>query len=473
MTIRPASTIFAALLLAGCSLAPAYRVPEVPVAATYQTTGPWVVGSPSDQIDRAGWWKAYSEPQLDTLEQQLILHNADLGAAMAHYSGAQAFVRQAQSDLYPKVNAFGSAQRDRESDTRPLRGATTPADYNAATIGAEVDYEVDLWGRVRDSVAAGKDEAEATQADLAAVQLSLEAQLAESYVQLRGFDQELKLLSETVDAYQKALNLTQARHAGGVGTGLDVARARTQLSSAQSQVSQVTARRAVAEHTIAVLVGASASQFSLPPNVGPIAVPAVPVGVPSALLQRRPDIAAAERRIAEANSKIGVARAAYFPSLTLSAQGGLQSSIYADLLSAPSSFWAIGPSLATYIFDGGRRRAQVDSAKAATEESGERYRGVVLASFKEVEDNLSLMANLGTALDQQREAASAAQLSVNLALDRYKQGTVSYLDVVQAQTAALDSERAVIDVQTQRLTADVGLTRALGGGWSRDEIAKN
>ncbi|MGF6770521.1 NodT family efflux transporter outer membrane factor (OMF) lipoprotein [Paraburkholderia sp. GAS199] len=473
MNKRPICVMLTAFFVAGCSLAPEYKMPDVPVAATYKESGPWVAATPADQIDRAGWWKTYNEPELDSLEQQLIQSNPDLSAALSHYAAAQAFVRQTQSDLYPQVGAVGNAQRDRESDTRPLRGATSPADYNSATLGVEVDYEVDLWGRVRDSVAAGKDEADATKADLASVQLSLEAQLAESYIQLRGFDQELRLLSQTADEYQRALTLTEARHTGGVGNGLDVARAKSQYSSAQSQLSQVTAMRAVTEHTIAVLVGASASDFSLQPDYAPITVPQVPLSLPSALLQRRPDIAAAERRVAEANSKIGVARAAYFPSLTLSAQGGLQSSIYGDLLSAPSSFWAIGPSLATYIFDGGKRRAQVDSAKAATEEAGAKYRGVVLASFKEVEDNLSLLSNLGTALGQQQDAASEADVSVNLALERYKRGTVSYLDVVQAQTTALDAQRAVINVQTQQLGADVGLIRALGGGWSKDDLARS
>ncbi|WP_207005052.1 efflux transporter outer membrane subunit [Trinickia mobilis] len=456
--------------LSACSLAPRYTVPEVPVAQAYRTQEPWTAASPADRLDRAGWWKLYGEPQLDDLEQRLIANNHDLRAAYFHYVQSQAFVKQVSSQLYPQVSTAGNAQRARESDTRPLRGATAPTDYNSVTLGAEVDYEVDLWGRVRDSIAAGKDESEATKADLASTQLSLEVELARSYLDLRSFDQQIHLLEGTAQAYQKALDLTRTLHDGGVTSGLDVARAKTQLSSAQSDLTQVEAKRALVEHAIAALVGAPASDFRIAPSVDPVALPAIPVGVPSALLQRRPDVAAAERRVAEANAEIGVARTAYFPSLTLSAQGGVQSSVYADLLSAPSSFWAIGPTLAVYLFDGGKRRAQVESAKAAKSEAAERYRSVVLASFKQVEDDLTLLTELGTATAQQQDAASAADLSVNLALSRYRRGAVSYLDVVEAQSAALESERSVIEIRTQQLDANVDLIRALGGGWTDDTL---
>jgi NodT family efflux transporter outer membrane factor (OMF) lipoprotein len=243
------------------------------------------------------------------------------------------------------------------------------------------------------------------------------------------------------------------------------------LSSAKSQLSQNLAQRALLEHAIAVLVGASASEFSLPEQTADIRLPVVPTGLPSELLQRRPDVAAAERRVAEANQRIGVARAAYFPSLALSVQGGFQSAAYAGLVSAPNLFWAVGPQLVQYVFDGGLRRAQLDSAKAATDEAGARYRGVVLAAFQQVEDNLSLLVDLGVALDQQRDAADAAQEAVDLALDRYRQGAVGYLDVVQAQTAELDAQRGVLDIQTRQLSANVQLVHALGGGWSSDELA--
>jgi NodT family efflux transporter outer membrane factor (OMF) lipoprotein len=457
------------LALNACSLAPHYRVPDVPVAATYHSSSSWSAAAPADQIDRAGWWKLYREPGLDELEQRLIDNNHDLRAAYYHYVQSQAFVREASSQLYPQVSAAGAAQRARESDTRPLRSVTAPTDYNAATVGLEVDYDVDLWGRVRDTIAASREESQAAKADLASTQLSLEVELARSYLDLRGDDQQIRLLEDTIDAYRKALELTRKRHDGGVASELDVARATTQLSFAQSDLTQVQAKRALLEHVIAVLVGASASDFAVAAGVTPVRLPAIPVGVPSALLQRRPDVAAAERRVAAANSEIGVARSAYFPSLTLSAQGGVQSSIYADLLSLPSSYWAVGPALAVYLFDGGKRRARVESAKAATEEAGERYRGVVLASFKQVEDDLTLLAQLGVASDQQQQAADAADLSVKLALSRYRGGAVSYLEVVDAQTAALTAQRSVIEIRTRQLDANVDLIRALGGGWRTDD----
>jgi NodT family efflux transporter outer membrane factor (OMF) lipoprotein len=468
--LRTSVLLAGAAALCSCSLAPRYETPDVPIAQTYQTQGPWTTAAPADQLDRAGWWTLYREPRLDDLEQRLIANNHDLRAAYFHYVQSQAYVKQVSSQLYPQVSATGNVQRDRESDTRPLRSATAPADYNSATLGAEVDYEVDLWGRVRDSIAAGKDESEATKADLASTQLSLEVELARSYLDLRGLDQQIHLLEGTAQAYQKALDLTRTLHGGGVVSGLDVARAQTQLSSAQSDLTQVRAKRALLEHAIAVLVGASASGFQVAASTDPVALPAIPVGVPSALLQRRPDIAAAERRVAEANAEIGVARTAYFPSLTLSAQGGVQSSVYADLLSAPSSFWTIGPTLAVYLFDGGKRRAQVEAAKAAKSEAGERYRSVVLASFKQVEDDLTLLTELGTATAQQQDAASAADVSVNLALSRYRRGAVSYLDVVEAQSAALESERSVIEIRTRQLDANVDLIRAIGGGWGKEDL---
>jgi NodT family efflux transporter outer membrane factor (OMF) lipoprotein len=468
---RGATALTALTALSACSLAPDYHVPATPVAAQYKTMGPWTDAQPADQIDRNGWWTMYGDAQLDDLEAQLLAHNTDLHAAYDHYQQAQAFVAQVESGLYPTVSVSAVPLRERQSDTAPLRG-NGPADYNSVTLGANVKYDLDLWGRVRDSVVAGKDEAQASKADLASVKLSLEVELADSYIRLRGLDQQTDLLTDTERAYAKALQLTQTLHNSGIVSGLDVSRAQTQLSSAQSQLSQNLAQRALLEHAIAVLVGASASEFSLPQQTAAITLPAIPTGLPSTLLQRRPDVAAAERRVAEANAKIGVARAAYFPDITLGLTGGVQSAAYAGLVSAPNAFWAIGPQLVQYVFDGGYRRATLDAAKAATDEAGERYRGVVLAAFQQVEDNLALLSYLGTALGQQRDAATYAQTTVDLALRQYKQGTVGYLDVVQAQTVELDARRSVLDIQTRQLSANVQLLHALGGGWSSDELAK-
>lgn len=456
-----------AMALAGCNLAPAYKVPATPMAAHYRDSGPWVQAQPADQLPRADWWTLYRDDRLDQLQQRLLINNADLAAALAHYEQARAFSRVARSQLFPQISVIAGAVRQRQSDTAALRGATAPADYDTYTASAQLDYELDLWGRVRDSVAAGADEAQAAAADLASAQLSLQGQLADDYLALRGLDQQLQLLKQNVAAYQRALQLTKALHRGGIVSGLDVARAQTQLSSVKSQWSQTAAQRAQLEHAIAVLVGASASQFALPAQTAPIALPQIPLAVPSTLLQRRPDIAAAERRTAEANAQVGVARVAYFPSLTLGAQGGFLSGRYANLLTAPNHVWALGPSLLLDVFDAGRRKAQVAAAKAAADEAGARYRGVVLGAFQQVEDNLALLDRLGTAMVDQKVAAAAAQHSLDLAMQLYKQGAASYLDVVQAQTAALQVQSEVLSLGTQQLRASVQLIRALGGSWSR------
>jgi len=461
--------------LAGCSLAPPYKVPTVPVAPSYQNApadgGMWQAAQPSDQLPRDRWWQLYHDAQLDRLQQRLLASNADIAAALAHYRQAQAFDLQSRSALFPTVSTNANGQRDRESDTKPLRGATSPADYNSFTVGAEADYELDLWGRIRNTVMASKAETQASAADLASAQLSLQAQLADNYIQLRGLDQQIALFQQSIDAYQKALKLTQTLHTGGIVSGLDVARAQSQLSSAKSLWSQAQAQRALIQDAIAVLVGESASTFKLAAQTDTINLPPVPTGVPSTLLQRRPDIAAAERRVAEANARIGIARAAYFPSLTLSAQGGFQSAQYPGLLTAPNHFWAIGPSLFETIFDGGKRKAGVRAAKAATDEAGARYRSVALNAFAQVEDNLAQIDHIGVARTDQKNAADAAQHSVDLSMDRYKEGAVGYLDVVQAQTTALDAQRSLLGLNTNQLRASVQLIKALGGGWSTDRLS--
>lgn len=464
---RAAISVLLSLGLSACSLAPTYKAPDVPAADRYaNATTPWTEARPADHLDRNGWWKLYGDERLDDLQTKLIANNATLAAALAHYEQSQAFTKQVRADLFPQIGLSGNATRNRESDTRPLRGATSPALYDSYTVGAQLDYEVDLWGRVRDSVAAGTAEEAASAADLASVQLSLQAQLADNYLQLNGFDRDIKVLNESIDAFTRALELTQSRHDGGIASGLDVARAQTQLSNARSQLTQAQAQRGLVLHAIAVLVGDSASSFTLATNDTRVQVPTIPLEVPSLILQRRPDIAAAERRTAAANARIGVARSAFFPQLTLDAQGGWQSTAWGNLATASNRFWALGPSLFLSVFDGGLRKAGVEAAKAATDEAGADYRGVVLNAFAQVEDNLVLLRDLGAALTDQRAAAEAAQRSVDLSLDRYREGAVGYLDVVQAQTDELVARRAVIDLETRQLRASVELIRALGGGWS-------
>jgi NodT family efflux transporter outer membrane factor (OMF) lipoprotein len=465
-SLRLLSGLLLSAGLAACSMAPTYKAPEVPVAPQFaNTNSPWVEAQPADHLDRTSWWALYSDTRLDELQGRLLKNNATLAAAYAHYQEAEAFTTQVRAGLFPTFGLNANATRNRESDTKPLRGATSPAYYNSYTIGGQLDYEVDLWGRVRDTVAAGTAEQAAAAGDLAAAQLSLQAQLADSYLQLNGQDRQIKVLNESIDAFSKALQLTQSRHEGGIASGLDVARAQTQLSNAKSQLTQAQAQRALVLHAIAVLVGDSASTFALDTKDDPVKVPTIPLEVPSALLQRRPDIAAAERRTAAANARVGVARSAFFPQITLDGQGGWQSAQWGNIATAPNRFWALGPTVLLNVFDGGRRKAAVESAKAATDEAGAKYRDVVLNAFAQVEDNLTLLRDLGSALTDQRAAADAAQRSVDLSLNRYREGAVGYLDVVQAQTAALDARRSVIDLETRQLRASVALIRALGGGW--------
>ena len=461
-----------ALALGGCSLAPVYKPPVTPPAAPYQDVGPWIAAQPSDQLPRDQWWQLYGDAQLDQLQTRLLANNTDLAVALAHYTQAQAFSAEARSGLFPSVGLGANAQRDRQSATAPLRNPIAPADYHSYTVGVEASYEVDLWGRVRNTVEAGRDDALAAAADLASAQLSLQAQLADDYVQLRGLDQQIALLQQTIQAYERALQLTHNLHAGGIVSGLDVSRAQTQLSDARSQWSQTVAQRTLMQDAIAVLVGVNASSFSLPAQTASIPVPVVPVSVPSILLQRRPDIAGAERRVAAANARIGVARAAWFPSLTLNAQGGYQSTGWANLLTAPSRVWAIGPSLLLDVFDGGLRKATIAAARAQTDAAGATYRGVVLGAFQQVQDNLTLLDHLGTAGSDQKDASDAAQHALDLAMDQYKHGAVSYLDVVQAQTVALQEQRGLLSLDTQRLRASVQLIRALGGGWTPEQLAR-
>ena len=349
---------------AACSMAPSYAPPAVAIAPAYKESGLWVEARPSDALPRSAWWSAFQDPLLDDLEGRVNTANPTLAAALAAYDQARALAAQVNANLVPTITAVGGGAYNRQSDHRPLRGSGQPDEYAANTIGAQIDYEFDFWGRIRNQIAAVGAQAQATAADLATAQLSLQAELATNYVNIRGLDAQAQLLANTVDAYQRALKLTQARHNEGIASGLDVDRAQAQVSDAKAQISDVAARRALYEHAIAALVGQSASSFSLASTSLPRLIPAIPAGVPSTLIQRRPDIAAAERRAFAANRQIGVTRAAYFPTITLDAQGGFQNTGGPNLLSAPNSFWTIGPQLALTLFDGGRRRAAVEAAKA-------------------------------------------------------------------------------------------------------------
>ena len=467
----PAGVVLAAAaMLSGCALAPPLKIPAVPTAAAYKEAGPWIPAQPADGLSRGDWWKLYGDPDLNALQMRLIEHSPDLAAALSRYDQAKAVSDQMRSGLFPSLALGADTERDGLSNMRPLRPANSANNYNSFTVGVQANYELDLWGRIRNEVTAARAEAQAYQADLESARLSLQAQLADDYIVLRGLDQQIALLNETVSAYEKALALTEARHAGGIAAGLDVARAQTQLDTSRSLAEQTLALRAVSEHAIAALIGASASEFSVAPRVTPLTLPQVPVGVPSTLVQRRPDIAAAERRIAASNANVGVARAAFFPAVTLSAALGYQSTQAGNWITAPNTFWSIGPSLLFSLFDAGKRKAQVAQAQAALDESGSLYRAVVLTAFQQVEDSLALTHHYRIAATEEHAAVTAAQRSLDLSLTQYREGATSYLDVVTSQTVTLQSELTALDLDTRELRASVQLIRALGGGWTAAQM---
>ena len=455
-----------ALGIEGCSLAPAYVKPALnaPTPDSYKEIGPWTPASPADAEPRGDWWQVYADPTLDGLERRIEHDNPDYAAALARYDQARGFAAQARAAQLPEVDFSASKTFNGQSAHRPLR-VGGPNTFDDNIFGAEASYELDLWGRVRNLVAAGKAQAQASAGDAATIRLSLEAQVADAYVNLRGLDAQAQLLADTTAAFVRALQLTQAQHDGGAAPGLDVARAQAQLETARAQQADVSAQRALLEHQIASLVGVPASSFSIPPDPRLPDPPQVPVSAPSQLLQRRPDIAAAERRAFAANAGVGVARAAYFPTITLDASSGLETAGGVNLLNLSNGWWSLGPSLTTAIFDGGRRKAGVAIARAQFDEASANYRSTVLAAFQQVEDNLALCNKLADEARSDAAAVTAAQQAEHLSLIQYRMGAVTYLDVVVAQTADLQDERAALTTTTRRLQASIDLVRALGGGW--------
>ncbi|QJU59607.1 efflux transporter outer membrane subunit [Sphingomonas sp. AP4-R1] len=464
-----AAATLAALLVSGCSMAPAYHPQATPSPAALKEDQPappagWAEAKPQDAAARGAWWSSFGDPVLDDLEARAERASPTLAAALARYDAARAQVRDASADLFPEISASGQIRRERLSALRPnaVNGAS---EYTQRIVGGSASYELDLWGRIRNEVSASRAEAQASQADLASVRLSLQADLADSYVQLRGLDAERQLLERTVVAYTRARDLTVTRHDGGIANGMDVNRAKTILASARAQLSDVANRRAALEHRIAALIGELPATFSIAADVKNFAPPEIPSTAASELLQRRPDVAEAERKAYAANRRIGVARAAWFPTLSLNAQGGYNS-INSDVLQSPASFWTLGPAmLMQTIFDGGRRAAQVKISRADYEEAASNYRETVLTAFRQAEDSLAAARLLAQASIDQRDAAEAASRTENLAITRYRDGASDYLEVVTAQTAALQAERAALQVQTSRMQAAVSLVRAFGGDY--------
>lgn len=453
--------LLAMLMLAGCATAPVYERPTMPVAGAFKEQGPWQTAGTNVPVT-GQWWTIFRDPDLNALAVRIEQGNPGLAAAVARYDQALAQVRRARADQFPQVGVGANASRERVSGGRPLSGGRSTT-YNDLQLGASLSYEIDLFGRVRNSVRATRAEAQASEADIAAVRLGLQAQLASTYFDMRGLDARLVLLRETVAAFDRAYQLTSTRHQGGVASGIDVSRAGVQLATAKAELDAVAASRARDEHAIAILVGESPSGFSVAVAQQQVAPPTVPVWLPSTLLERRPDIVVAERQVAAANARIGVARSALFPQVTLGGSGGFEAAT-GGLLSASNGFWALGPlSAALAIFDGGARRAQVRVARAQFDEAAANYRQTVLTAFREVEDDLATVRHLADQERNQAEAVRQAERTRALATTRYRDGASDYLEVVIAQTAALDAERALLILRSNQLQAATDLIRALGG----------
>jgi NodT family efflux transporter outer membrane factor (OMF) lipoprotein len=457
-------------LIAGCAVGPKYTKPTVQVPPAYKEAGNWKLAQPSDSAAKGKWWEIFKEPQLNALEDQLTVSNQTLRVAQDRFLQARAALRFSRAGEFPQADAGALASRQRQSSNRALRGATSPSNYWDFLLFGDVSYEADVWGRVRRTVESSRAEAQASAADLESVRLSLHSELALDYFALRGLDAQKKLLDSTVEAFQRALDLTQTRFQGGLASREDVEQATTQLEQTRAQDIDITAARSQFEHAIAVLVGQPASTFNLaaaPLNELP---PAVPPGLPSELLERRPDIAAAERRVETANAQIGVAKAAYYPLLLLSATGGFESGNFTSWLAGPSTLWSAGASVLQTAFDGRRRRAVSDQAKAAHDAALATYQQTVLASFREVEDALSDLRILAEEAQTQEAAVAAAQRSLEQSMNRYRGGLDNYLTVLTAQSAALANQRTAVNLLTRRMTSSVLLVKALGGGWNVSQL---
>jgi NodT family efflux transporter outer membrane factor (OMF) lipoprotein len=467
---RGAAVAALCALLGACAVGPDYQRPALDVGAAYKEgqgeVEGWKPARPSDDADRGAWWRVYDDATLDGLVERLNASNQTVAQAEANYRQALGLVRGARAGFFPTVGAGAGLTRSGsgagQSGSSSASGSNVSNQYS---LTGSVSWEVDLWGRVRRSVESSEASAAASLADLGATRLSAQAALVQSYLQLRVLDEQKRLLDATVAAYEKSLQLTQNRYAVGVAGQADVAVARTQVESTRAQSIDLDWQRGQLEHAIAVLMGQAPSQFSLPPAVFALRLPQIPVGLPSELLERRPDVAAAERRAAAANAQIGVAQAAWFPSLTLSADGGFRNGQFADLLTAPARFWSLGPALAMTIFDGGAREAQVEQARASYDAQAAAYRQAALTGLREVEDYLIQLRVMESEQVVQRRALESARESLRLIQNQYKAGLVDYLSVAVVDATALSSERNALSLLGNRLTASVNLIVALGGGW--------
>jgi NodT family efflux transporter outer membrane factor (OMF) lipoprotein len=455
------------VLSSACAVGPDYVRPAVPVPESYKESKDWKVADPREDAFRGPWWEIYNDPQLNKLEEQVNISNQNIAIAEAQFRQASALVQAATSGFFPTLTTDPSATRSLRS-SNAAQGSTPPGTNTTYTAPLNLlPWELDIWGRIRRTAEAARANAQASAADLEGVRLSVQAALAQNYFLICALDRQKQLLDATVKAYERSLELTRNQYASGVASRVDVLQAETLLKTTQAQAIDLGVQRAQTEHAIALLVGKPASDFSIPVTPLDAVPPPVPSGVPSELLERRPDIAAAERRVAAANAQIGAARAAYFPTITLTGSIGYQSTSTSNWFSWPSRFWSVGPAISETIFDGGLRRALNDQALAVYDANVASYRQTVLTGFQEVEDSLSTLRILEQEMLVQNEAVKAARRSAEVALNHYKQGTASYLTVNVAQANALSNERSAVNILVRRMNASVLLIKALGGGWER------
>ncbi|HUC63562.1 MAG TPA: efflux transporter outer membrane subunit [Alphaproteobacteria bacterium] len=468
-----ALALAAALSLAGCEVGPDYHRPSAPVPAAFKEAKGWKLAEPQLAASKGPWWSVYDDPVLDRLEREVDVSNQTLKQAEAAYREATAIAREAGAELYPTVGVTGSAQRAQSGGTS--RSASTGASVqprvaNTFALEGAGSWDLDLWGRIRRTIESNVASAEASAADVAAARLSAQASLATDYFDLRAADQLQRLLDDTVVAYQRTLDIVKNQYEAGTAARSDVASAETQLETTRAEAINVGVQRALYEHAIAVLVGKPAADFGLPATGLPTAVPVMPAGVPSTLLERRPDIAAAERAMASANALIGVAEAAYYPDISLSAAFGYSTPAVGQLFNAANQLWSLGTSATETLFDAGERSAAVDAARAVYDQSVASYRQTVLTSFQQVEDELATLRILERQAKVEAVAVRAAEEAVRLALNEYRAGTVAYTTVITAQTAALADEQTALTIRQNRLLASVALIEALGGGWEASQL---
>jgi NodT family efflux transporter outer membrane factor (OMF) lipoprotein len=462
-------------LLGGCNFAPKYQPPAVPAPAAFkelptqgpETTNLWRIAQPGDALIRGNWWQMFTNAQLNDLEAQVAISNQNVAAAFANFLAARAIVKEARAQWFPTLTANPAFSRQRQSVLGSPAGAAT---FDSLSLPLEASWQPDFWGQVRNTVRASSLEAQASAGDLQNTRLTAQAELASDFFQLRSQDSLIRLYRDTVQAYRDTLNLTKARFATGIGSQQDVSQAETQLETTEAQATNLGILRAQLEHAIAVLIGKPPAALSVPMEPLAATPPAPPLGVPSRLLERRPDIAAAERRVAEANARIGIAKAAYYPNITLSASGGFESSSASSLLNWSSRVWSVGSGLAQSVFDAGLRRATVQQFRAAYENTVAQYRQTVLTAFQQVEDDLAALRVLARQIEQQETAVKSSEVYLALSLLRYKQGIDSYLNVITAQTTLLANRQTLVTIRSQQMTANIQLIQAIGGGWDASRM---